>query len=167
MSRAAALAAAMALALAIGAHAAPKQPPRYLDAVRQELARLGVDATCEADAGVCSFRRHLPGLGTDLDATVACSDQTNTVYVAIPRFIALAQEEGPPVALAHRLLDLNRRLVTSKLEWDPLSRSIRLTTVLSTDSSFDRRAFRSQVLALFAAAERLLPELEVLAAARE
>jgi len=167
MSRAAALAAALALALSLGAGAAPKQPPRYLEAVRQELARLGVDATCAAGAGVCSFRRRLPGLGIDLDATVACSDQTSTVYVAIPRFLALGGEEGPPAALARRLLDLNRRLVTSKLEWDPLSRSIRLTTVLSTDSSFDRRAFRSQVLALFAAAERLLPELEVLAAARE
>jgi len=160
-----AIATAVLLSFAIGARAEPKHPPRYLDAVRQELARLGVDAACEPDAGACSFRWRLTGLGVDLDATVACSDKTNTVYVAIPRFLALAGSEGPPVALAHRLLELNRRLVTTKLEWDALAGSIRLTTVLSTDSNFDRKAFRSQVLALFAAAERILPELEVLAAA--
>lgn len=161
----AAAAAVSILALAFCAQAEPKHPPRYLDAVRQELARLGVDAACEPDAGVCSFRRSLGGLGVELDATVTCSDTTNTVYVAIPRFLALAGSEGPPVALARRLLELNRRLVTSKLEWDALAGSIRLTTVLGTDSNFDRKAFRSQVLALFAAAQRILPELEVLAAA--
>ena len=159
-----AVAAAALLAFALGAPAAPKPPPRYLDAVRQELARLGFDAACEVDQGVCSFRRRLGGLGVDVDATVACSDTTNTVSVAIPRLLPLAGTDGPPLALARRLLELNRRLVTAKLEWDPLARSIRLTTVLCTDSNFDRKAFRSQVLALLAAAERLLPELEVLAA---
>jgi len=162
---AAAVAAAAVLAFASGARPEPKPVPRYLDAVRQELARLGVDAACEPDAGVCSFRRRLTGLGVELDATVACSDKTNTVYVAIPRFLPLDGSEGPPAALARRLLELNRRLVTAKLEWDAMAGSIRLTTVLSTDSNFDRKAFRSQVLALFAAAERILPELEALAAA--
>ena len=159
-----AIATAVLLAFAFGASAEPKAPPRYLDAVRQELARLGVDAACETGAGVCSFRRRLGDLGVDIDATVACSDETNTVYVAIPRLIALVGSEGPSLALSRRLLELNRRLVTSKLEWDALAGSIRLTTVLGTDSNFDRKAFRSQVLALFAAAERLLPELEALAA---
>jgi hypothetical protein len=162
---AATIVAAAVLGLAFGARAEPKTPPRYLDAVRQELARLGADAACEPDNGVCSFRWRLAGLGVELDATVACSDKTNTVYVAIPRFLALSGDDGPPAALARRLLELNRRLVTAKLEWDPLAGSIRLTTVLSTDSNFDRKAFRSQLLALFAAAQRILPELEVLAAA--
>jgi len=159
-----ALAVAAVLAFALGARAEPKNQPRYLDAVRQELARLDADAACEAGAGVCSFRRRLSGIGVDVDATVTCSDATDTVYVAIPRLLALAGTEGPPLALSRRLLALNRRLVTSKLEWDPLSGSIRLTTVLATDTNFDRKAFRSQLLALFAAAERLLPELEALAA---
>jgi hypothetical protein len=157
-------AAAVIVAFALGARAEPKAPPRYLDAVRQELARLGADAACETDTGVCAFRRRLAGLGIDMDATVTCSDRTNTVYVAIPRFLPLDSRDGPPLALARRLLELNRRLVTAKLEWDPLAATIRLSTVLGTDSSFDRKAFRSQLLALFAAAERLLPELEALAA---
>ncbi|MCK9459240.1 MAG: hypothetical protein M0R80_06340 [Proteobacteria bacterium] len=163
--RRAVIVAAVVLASAAGANAEPKPQPRYLDAVRQELARIGIEATCEAEAGICSFRRRLGGIGIDVDATVACSDRTNTVYVAIPRFLPLAGGDGPSLALARRLLELNRRLVTAKLEWDPLAGSIRISTVVGTDSTFDRKAFRSQVLALFAAAERLLPELEALAAA--
>lgn len=165
MRRSAALAAAGLFAFTLDAGAAPGQPPRYLDAVRQELARLGIDAACEPGAGVCSFERRLGRLAVELDATVACSDATNTVYVAVPRLLALDGSDGPNLALARRLLELNRRLVTAKLEWDPLAGSIRLSTVLSTDSNFDRKAFRSQLNALFAAAERILPELEALAAA--
>jgi hypothetical protein len=151
-------------ALPLAASAAPKQAPRYLEAVRQELARLDIPAACEPDKGVCAFRVKLGGLGVELEATAALSDEANTVYVAIPRFLPLEDREGPKLALARRLLDLNRRLVTAKLEWDSLSGAVRLTTVLSTDSSFDRKAFRSQVRALLAAAERLLPELEALTA---
>jgi hypothetical protein len=160
-----AAAAAVALALALPAFAAPKAPPRYLDAVRQELARLAVEAACVPEAGSCSFRRRLGGLGTEVEATISCSDATATVYAAIPRLVALPDGDGPSLALARRLLELNGRLVTAKLEWDPLAGAIRLSTVLATDSNFDRKAFRSQLAALFAAAERLLPELEALAAA--
>jgi hypothetical protein len=142
--------------------AAPS-PPRYLEAVRQELARLGINASCEPEKGLCAFRKALGGIGVEVDATAACNDETNTVYVVLPRLLALPDREGPSLALGRRLLDLNRRLVTAKLEWDPLSGAIRISTVLSTDSSFDRKAFRSQVRALFAAAERLVPELEALA----
>lgn len=163
MRRLAAIAAAAALAISTAAPAAPPKAPRYLDAVRQELARLGVVATCEPAKGVCSFERGLGRLGVTVAATAECSDETDTVYVAVPRLVAVAGD-GPDLALARRLLELNRRLVTAKLEWDPLARAIRLSTVLSTDTSFDRKAFRSQLLALFAAAERILPELEALAA---
>jgi hypothetical protein len=157
-------AAVLALAFCGGTGAAQRRAPRYLDAVRQELSRLGVTAACEPDKGVCAFRKELAGIGAEVEATVSCSDETSTVYVAIPRLLVPADREGPKLALARRLLDLNARLVTAKLEWDALSGAIRLTTVLSTDTNFDRKAFRSQVRALFAAAERLLPELEALAA---
>jgi hypothetical protein len=160
-----ALAAAIAVALSFAAGAVPASPsaaPRYLEPVRQELARLGYAAACEPDKGVCSFRVELEGLGTEVEAIAALNDATNTVYVAIPRFLPISLRDGPPLALARRLLDLNRRLVSSKLEWDALSGSVRLSTVLATDSQFDRKAFRSQVRALFAAAARLLPELEAI-----
>jgi len=163
MTRLAAIAAAAALAFSLGSAAAPAKPPRYLDAVRQELARLGIAATCEPAKGACAFSRALGGLGVEVAATAECSDVSNTVYVAVPRLVEVAGD-GPSLPLARRLLELNRRLATAKLEWDPLGRAIRLSTVLSTDSNFDRKAFRSQVLALFAAAERILPDLEALAA---
>ena len=163
---AAILAAVLAVAAPPSAGAAPTSgTPRYLDAVRQELARLGLSAACEPGKGICAFRKRLAGIGADVDVTATCSDATNTVYVAVPRLVVLEDRAGPPLALARRLLDLNARLVTAKLEWDALSGAIRLTTVLSTDSNFDRKAFRSQVRALLAAAERLLPELEALAGA--
>jgi len=149
---------AAALMLAASAIAAdPAPPPDYAAAVRQELARLFAEASCDGDT--CTFSRALAASGRTAEVGVRYSAATQTVYAYIDRFLDLADPEGPSPALARRLLDLNRQLVTSKLEWDRTTNCVRLSTVLSTDSNFDRKAFRSQLLGLLAAADRLLPLL--------
>jgi len=140
--------------------------PDYLPAIRQELARLDIDANCDEATGTCFFTRKLGADGRAFDFGIRYCRTTETVYVYIERFLDLPSAEGPSIELARRLLELNRRMVTAKLEWDRPTNAIRLSVVLNTDSNFDRRAFRSQLKGLFANAERLWPELESLSKPR-
>jgi hypothetical protein len=162
--------AAAAAAVFLAALAARAEEPRadadYLPAVREELARLGVDATCDELAGTCFFTRAPEGGGKALRVGVRCGATTRTVYVFIESFLELEDPEGPAPVLARRLLDLNRQLVAGKFEWEKGSNTVRLSAVLATDSNFDRKAFRSVVLGLLVVAGRLRPELEALAAGR-
>lgn len=137
--------------------------PDYMPAIRQELARLNVSASCDEATGTCFFTRSVGAAERSFDFAIRYCRTTETVYVYIERFLDLASPEGPSLELARRLLELNRRMVTAKLEWDRPTNSIRLSVVINTDSNFDRRAFRSQLKGLFANAERLWPELEPLA----
>jgi hypothetical protein len=162
--RAACAVAAVALAAASARAEEPGPAAGYFPAVREEIARLGVDAICDDVAGTCFFTR-LRKDGAGFRLGVRCGTATRTVYVFIERFLEIENPEGPSPALARRLLDLNRQLVAGKFEWERESNTIRLTAVLSTDSNFDRKAFRSVVLGLWAAAERLWPELTALASA--
>jgi len=139
--------------------------PDYMPAIRQELARLNVSANCDETTGTCFFTRSVGAAERPFDFAIRYCRTTETVYVYIERFLELASPDGPSLELARRLLELNRRMVTAKLEWDRPTNSIRLSVVINTDSNFDRRAFRSQLKGLFANAERLLPELEPLAQA--
>ena len=135
----------------------------YMPAIRQELARLDVTANCDETTGTCFFTRKLGAGQRAFEFGIRYCRTTETVYVYIDRFIELPSSDGPPIQLARRLLELNRRMVTAKLEWDRPTNSIRLSVVINTDSNFDRRAFRSQLKGLIANAERLWPELDSLA----
>jgi hypothetical protein len=151
------------LAVAAPARSAePKTPAGYLTPIREELARLDLHAVCDDVTGSCSFTRARRD-GAEFQVGVRHGQTTRTVYVFIERYLELSDPDGPSLALARRLLDLNRQLVTGKFEWEKESNTIRLTAVLSTDSNFDRAAFRSVVLGLWTAAERLWPELTALA----
>lgn len=158
------LLAALAVALLFPAiaSAGDSDAPDYMPAIRQELARLNVEANCDDATGTCFFTRKLGDDGRTLDVGIRYCRITDTVYVYIERFLVLSSPAGPSTELARRLLDLNRRMVTAKLEWDRPTNSIRLSVVINTDSNFDRRAFRSQLLGLWANAERLWPELDPL-----
>ncbi|MBW2278583.1 MAG: hypothetical protein JRF63_13910, partial [Deltaproteobacteria bacterium] len=133
-----------------------------MPAIRQELARLDLDANCDETTSTCFFTRKLGTGGRSFDFGIRYCRTTETVYVYIERFLALPSTDGPTIELARRLLELNRRMVTAKLEWDRPTNSIWLSVVINTDSNFDRRAFRSQLKGLFANAGRLWPELDSL-----
>jgi hypothetical protein len=158
------LLAAALLSAAAPTRAAPPTPPPVgcFPAVREELSRLDLHAVCDEVTGTCSFTRPR-GDGGEFQVGVRLGPTTRTVYVFIERYLELENPDGPSPALARRLLDLNRKLVTGKFEWEKESNTIRLTAVLNVDSNFDRKAFRSVVLGLSAAAERLRPELIALA----
>ncbi|HUT78153.1 MAG TPA: hypothetical protein VM285_10725 [Polyangia bacterium] len=157
----AAAAALLAAALPVWG-AEPEAPAGYLTAIGEELARLDLHAVCDDVTGTCSFTRSRSD-GVEFQVGVRHGQNTHTVYIFIERYLELSDPDGPSLALARRLLDLNRQLVTGKFEWEQESNSIRLTAVLSSDSNFDRKAFRSVVLGLWVVAERLWPELTALA----
>jgi hypothetical protein len=131
----------------------------YFAAIGQELTRLDIEARCNETTLSCAFTRDLEPSGPRFDVVVKYSRKTDTIYVFIDKFITLADVTGPSAALARRLLDLNREMVTAKFEWDKNTNTIRLSTSMSTDSNFDRRAFRAQVLGLLSLAQKLWPEL--------
>jgi hypothetical protein len=137
--------------------------PDYMPAIRQELARLNIEANCDDTTGTCSFTKKIGEDGRVFDIGLRYCRTTDTIYTYIERYLELTDPNGPSHALALRLLELNRRMVTAKLEWDRPTNSIRLSVVTNTDSNFDRRAFRSQLTGLMANAARLWSELSSLA----
>ncbi len=133
--------------------------PGYMTAIRQEIARLNIDAVCDDRAGTCVFPTTLGEQGPTLDVTIRSSFATHTVYIYIERFIEIDTPKGPGLELARLLLAYNRHMVTSKLEWDESTATIRISVVLNTDSNFDRKAFRSQLLGVLSNARRIRPAL--------
>ena len=153
----------VALALLTGAATAPAGEPAppetdYFPAIRQELARINASAQCDDGLSTCVLPGPLGAPDRTLQVVVKYSRQSNTVYIYIDRFIAFAGEDGPSKELALRLLSLNNEMITAKFEWCEAAKAFRLSTVLSTDSNFDRKAFRSQVKGLLQVAETLWPE---------
>lgn len=136
----------------------------YMPVVRQELARLGLEARCDEKLSACFFEHSLDDGAKPVEVTVHSSESTSTIYIFIERFLVLEGSVGPSLELARKLLELNRQMVTAKLEWDRTSGTIRISTVLNTDSNFDRKAFRSQLKGLMSNAEALRPILSELTA---
>ena len=114
-----------------------------------------MDATCDPRAGTCSIEASDEEPGRAFPAIIRVSPETATVYAYIDPLLRLESPSGPGPVLARRLLKLNAEMVACKLEWNEAAATIRLSTVMSTDSNFDRKAFRSQLLGLFATAERV------------
>jgi hypothetical protein len=140
----------------------PSGPPDYMPAIRQELARLDAKTSCDDASATCVFTRRSGG-GPSFEIALRYSEKTRTVYIFIERYLVLNDSDGPSLELARRLLELNRRLVTAKFEWDRTGGTVRLSVVLNTDSNFDRRALRSQIEGLWTTATELWPELSTLA----
>ena len=160
------LTAAVVLAIAIAplAARAGDDAGDYTPVMRQELARLGIEARCDEKLSTCFFEHSFDDGAKPVEVTVHYSESTNTIYIFIERFLVLEGSGGPSLELAQKLLELNRQMVTAKLEWDRTSGTIRISTVLNTDSNFDRKAFRSQLKGLMSNAEALKPILAELAA---
>jgi hypothetical protein len=143
--------------------AVPEGQPRYLQAMREELAAMGIaDAACEAsDAQRAHCRLTQTGSSTNRDYEVhlAYSDVTDTVYAYVDRYLVATSEAEHTNAVMRRLMELNWTMLLGKFEWDPTDGEVRLAMILNTDSNFDRRAFRSTVRALVALADRHYGEL--------
>lgn len=155
-----------AVLVASGA-AQPLVPPRYAIAVRQELERMGMQPRCSTEPRAryhCTYAGRAWSNGQKPIAHAVYSDESDTVYFYLERYL-VAPAGGPKTpAVLQRLMELNWELLLGKLEWNPRTGEVRLSAVLSTDSNFDRRAFRSIVHALDTVAERFDRELHALAA---
>lgn len=156
------------MAAALLASAAPAlgdEAPDYLPVIRQELARLSLDARCNETTSTCTYQRKYPD-GTEAHIVILYSAPTHTIYAYIDRFWPLADPQGPGETLARALLKLNREMTTAKTEWDEATNSIRLGVTLNTDSNLDRKALRSQLTGLWQVAQKVRPRLEAISAGR-
>jgi hypothetical protein len=153
---------AMALtSLSLDGESAEKERD-YFPAIRQELARLNMNALCDEASASCVITKS-DQTTPPLEIVVKYSSRTETVYIYIDKYLKLESESGPSKALALKLLSLNSEMVTAKFEWNQTENAVRLSTTLNTDSNLDRRALRSQIMGLLEVAEKLLPNLQELA----
>lgn len=139
--------------------------PRYFRVMEQELATMGLGATCvtlSASRARCDYRARSSPTERGFQARALYSDETDTIYFYVERYLVAAPHAASTQALLRRLMELNWSLLTAKFEWNPHDGEVRLSAVLNTDSNFDRRAFRSIVLALDTSAARYHAELEAL-----
>jgi hypothetical protein len=91
---------------------------------------------------------------------VAYSNVTDTIYLYVPGFLTAPSDGEHTDALLRRLMELNWTMLFGKFEWDPTDGEIRLSTVVHTDSNFDRRSFRAVVGQLGDLVDRHYADLE-------
>jgi len=143
----------------------PAAIPRYGRAIEQELSTMGLGARCASEDGDgyrCSFTRP-SSTGRGLEIELVYSDRSDTIYVYVSRYLLLRPQGRATQSVLQRLMELNWELLSAKFEWNPRTGEVRLSSVLSTDSNFDRRALRSTLHALEAVASRYETELLELA----
>lgn len=135
--------------------------------MRTELERMGVEATCEAEGTMrahCAYRHVTRDGERELWLRMTYSDESDTLYVYVPRIVIAAPEDETTPLVLRRLAELNWRMLATKLEWNASNGEVRISGVLHTDSNFDRRAFRTLLRVVLSQAERHQPELERLQA---
>jgi hypothetical protein len=148
--------------LAAATAVAEATPPRYARAIEQELSAMGIDARCDLRDDRrqhCSYSRASTGPGRKLDVETVYSDESDTVYVYVARYLVLAPDAAATQTVLRRLMELNWELLLGKFEWNPRTGEVRLSAMLNTDSNFDRRAFRSLIHGIEALATRHEAEL--------
>ena len=168
------LAAALILLLPLGAHAqedgagdAPAAEregpqPRYLEHIEAELEALRIPAACEAQSATraqCSYTVQGGPGGRELSVHLVYSDETDTIYYYVDRYLVAPAGTENTASLLRRLMELNWQMLVGKFEWDPSDGTVRLAFVQNTDSNFDRRTFRSLIRTIGPLAQRYLPEL--------
>lgn len=154
-----------ALAITPGAAGQPAPGvPRYAAAVEEALLQLDLDVRCANEGAQrqhCRGSRKAPG-GDEPLLHSEYSDESDTVYVYLERYLVVPSDDPRSAALLRRLMELNWELLIGKFEWNARTGEVRLAAVVNTDSNFDRRAFRSTVRALYAVAARHRAELQAL-----
>ena len=152
-----------ALALAPGARSQSDAPqPRYLRAVRQELERVGAQATCEAEGRAraqCQLQHEASEGDGRWPVRVVISDQTHTVTLVVLDLARIAPDDPRSDERLRRLAELNWSSNGTHLDWNPRTGAVRLSATQRTDTNFDRRAFRVLLRLVLSRAERLAPQL--------
>lgn len=136
--------------------------PRYLSTISRELDAMSIVHTCEAVSqtrGVCSYRVPGPTSHRELEIHLVYSDDSDTIYVYVDHYLVIAPDAEGSAAILRRLMELNWQLLAAKLEWHGTDGEVRLSSVIHTDSNFDRRAFRSCLRSLQQVADRHYLEL--------
>ena len=136
---------------ALDASAQSPATARYAVAIENELANMGLVAHCESISATrhrCTYPSRLATLKNSSTFALEYSDETDTVYFYVARFLVLLPEHPKTDAVLRHLMELNAELLVGKFEWNARTGEVRLGAVLSTDSNFDRRAFRSIVRTL-------------------
>ena len=145
---------------------AQEPPPRYADALEAELRALGLQVQCSTPSPSsydCSFLARSALDKRDLNAHAHYDDSTDTVYVYVT-LLSIAENSPALAALLRRAMELNWELLSAKLEWNAQRGELRISSVLHTDSNFDRRALRALVRSLDRMILRHYVELSSLAA---
>lgn len=141
--------------------------PRYAHAMAQELEAMGLGVACETLSPTrtrCDYRARSSATERTFHAHALYSDETDTVYFHVERYLVALPHASSTPTLLRRLMELNWSVLVGKFEWNPRDGEVRLSAVLNTDSNFDRRAFRSIVLALDTIGARYHAELAALVA---
>ena len=143
--------------------AVPEGQPRYLEAMRSELEAMGITgAACDVNDSthaMCVFHQEGETSHRDLEVRLSYSDVTDTVYLHIPAYLTAVSDGEHTDAVMRRLMELNWTMLIGKFEWDPTDGEVRISTVLHTDSNFDRRAFRAAIRGVGSLADAHYAEL--------
>jgi hypothetical protein len=148
--------------VSVAGRVAAQSNARYAQAMGEELQKLGIDATCAAESPQrhrCSFNVRSSLSERALGAHAVYDDTTDSVYIFVEELLTAPPADKRTNAVLRRMMELNWELLLGKFEWNPSSGEVRLSVVLSTDSNFDRRAFRSAIRTLDTLAPRYRPEL--------
>ena len=154
-------------ALACAAPVYAQQPsPRYASVLESELDALGLQAQCTVlSPAVCDCVYPARSMldKRDLRAHALYDDATDTVYLYVT-LLSLPENSPALPRLLRRSMELNWELLAAKFEWNAQLGELRVSSVMHTDSNFDRRALRALVRSLDRIILRHWPELERLAA---
>jgi hypothetical protein len=120
--------------------------PRYMAAVKQEIVRMGFPLECRDSEGICTIAATAPQSETATEMTIpmpiqiAVDDTSSTIRMLITSSYSASDLSGEE---AKRLLTLNHQLMTAKISLDGKTGTLTLSSVVNTDSNFDRKTFRS------------------------
>jgi hypothetical protein len=162
------LTAALALLFGLGlqppaqAAAQAVRAPRYAAAMEAELRQMGIAAECASESALrhrCRASRPAAAGSAGASLHLVYSDESDTIYFYFERYLLLPSDHARAATVLRRLMELNWDLLVGKFEWNPRTGEVRLGATLSTDSNFDRRAFRSVIAALDTLAARYASEL--------
>jgi len=74
----------------------------YIPAMRQELARLAIEETCDLKKQTCYFTHKNANKEISFDVSVSYDNPSKTIYISIDRFLILEDSTGPSKALGNR-----------------------------------------------------------------
>ena len=149
---------------------APSIQPRYLVQIEAELRAMHLSPQCaaaSAQAGTCTLRTSAAaasGLPQTSDArgwilSIQYDDNSDTIYLSIDHYGVIRSDNAGLAATTRRLLEANWEMLTAHFEWSSATGELRLSSVINTDSNFDRRAFRGVVRSLLRLADRYADEV--------